>query len=177
MEFKFERVCFGLKKGQEAYNYVLSQEVPPVLHVYEQVSMKDREDPMTRGPYKAVLIERDDNPLRWAHIVYEIDDPSFDKNKPRKMFTWTLTPSNPQDFRKERFEKESTGKIRFDRCSAFRSHGLPGDSDLENGFYHSCKDHYPEIDKGASSKKPTVHLGSGVVGIWGVRLCSRITRI
>ena len=119
--FIFERVCFVLRKDEDAYNYVLSKPVPPILHM-----MTDDEE-----IYEATMVERFNE--REYPIVYELTDPTFNKKKERYSFWWSVRPSDKEDFR------------RLKRTVYFSSmcHGS-ADTDLEYFDYKNRL--YPELE-------------------------------
>ena len=163
--FRFERLCFALRKNEEAYTYVRSKTRPPLLHFYEVFEKK------LLGPFVAEQVDCSSDPERKWPIVYEVTDPNFDKDRPRRSVLWALTPSDKKDFYNEGFGREFLYEriIHRKTNSSMQLLALPDDSSLCYFDYATLL--YPGIDRELPAES---YFGAGGYGMWGVSLCSRI---
>lgn len=168
--FQFERLCFCTTSDNfEKLNFGKDM---PILHLYEIIKSSRRpmgDDEITEGPFILTLIKNDNNG-RFS-TIYELQDESFDKRRPRSKFDWRILPPG---FDKEALEASNTWIHRF-----YFNNSFPDDTDIPGNSFYYYEQMYAGLDEDITPdrKKDAIHFGNGGVGHWGVNLCCRIKKI
>ena len=164
--FTFDRLCFCTKHNN--YQHLIDKEGDlEVLHLYEIIEYSYYRGPETaEGPFSLRLIKTD-NPGKFP-VIYELQDESFDKHRPRNNFHWRVRPPGFDDAALESRDTQ------LHLLSA--SNPYPDDTDLSGCQFHYYKKIFSGIDDDLSEeeKKNAVHLGNGGIGHWGINPCCRI---
>ena len=163
--FQFERLCFCTQENN--YQPLTGEEGnPETLHMYEIISGGfPRKDEVVEGPFSLKLLTNT-NPGNHP-VVYELQDPNFNKTRLRNTFRWRILPPS-MDI--AALEETQSYIHRLSACIEF-----PDDTDSENGMFKYYKKIFSSLDDNLSEdkKREAVHYGNRW-DHWRMTPCHRI---